>query len=189
MIKEKSIEFVEKFRDFFSFKIQSQVLGETASQGSATWALTFGLVFLVLIFSVWSGSDLYHGHFSSIQRTRFSFNLSCLTLFRFALCFSGLISPTLFFDSRQLLGWKVSSFFDHNYSRTPNRNMSIATNWRREAKMSVNVYVFSQVTEHGWETYSFDPWNKERREGKGESSSERQQEGKRQRDRKREREW
>ena len=37
--------------------------------------------------------------------------------------------------------------------------------------------MFSQVTEHGRERYSFDPWNKERGEGKGESSRERQQGG------------
>ncbi len=44
--------------------------------------------------------------------------------------------------------------------------------------MSENVCVcaFSQVTEHGRERYSFDPWNKERGEGKGQSSRERQQE-------------
>lgn len=51
--------------------------------------------------------------------------------------------------------------------------------------MSVNVCVacvFSQVTEHGRERYSFDPWNKKRGKGKGESTRERQQDGERQRD-------
>lgn len=39
------------------------------------------------------------------------------------------------------------------------------------------VCVFSQVTTYGQERYSFDPWNKERREGKGESSRDRPLEG------------
>lgn len=50
--------------------------------------------------------------------------------------------------------------------------------------MCVSAYmrVFSQVMEYGRERYSFDPWNKERREGKGESSGDRRLEGDGQRD-------
>lgn len=58
--------------------------------------------------------------------------------------------------------------------KIPNRNAEALLQTKGERGQNececVCECVFSQVTEHGRERYSFDPWNKERGEGKGESS-------------------